>query len=366
MTRGPGYLDSRSGRQNDDVYLPRIGPARYRVATLAALVFLYVIVVTGALVRLTNSGLGCDDWPRCNNETFVDVSSKHAAIEQINRLFTGVVAVSVIVAVLGSLVRIPRRRDLTWLSLGLVAGVVGQAILGGLVVLSHLNPVLVQGHFLLSMVLMANALILHRRAARDDHNRPTAESGFHVEPSAPHGADVRSGVRGDVGFSVGTDVGASVTTTAEAVRRPTLVKAIGVLGTLAVVTGTVVSGAGPHSGSVDGVAVDRLSITPLSAVRIHSAAVLTTLALMLILMRRVAGRDRALMTALELLVVAGVAQGALGYIQYFSGVPVVLVALHVAGATAVWLALVNLMLVTGSESTPAGGRTPAIAHPNAA
>ena len=366
MTRGPGYLDSRSGRQNDKVHLPRIGPARYRVATLAALVFLYVIVVTGALVRLTNSGLGCDDWPRCNNKTFVDVSSKHAAIEQINRLFTGVVAVSVIVAVLGSLVRIPRRRDLTWLSLGLVAGVIGQAVLGGLVVLSHLNPVLVQGHFLLSMVLMANALILHRRAACDDD--PAARDGDNRRNvGARPNIRARARLAARPGNEVADGAGLGLSQGGRRrERRPPLVVAIGALGTLAVITGTVVSGAGPHSGSVDGVAVDRLSISPLSAVRIHSAAVLTTLALMLILMRRVAGRDRALMTALELLVVAGVAQGALGYIQYFSGVPVVLVALHVAGATAVWLALVNLMLVTGSESTPAGGRTPAIAHPNAA
>ena len=72
---------------------------------------LAVIVVTGALVRLTGSGLGCVDWPSCNEERFIDVSSTHGAIEQVNRLFTGVVAVSVIVAVLGSLVRAPRRRE---------------------------------------------------------------------------------------------------------------------------------------------------------------------------------------------------------------------------------------------------------------
>ncbi len=108
----------------------RISPERYRNITAIALGLLMVIVVTGAAVRLTGSGLGCDDWPRCNDQQLVDVSSGHAAIEQVNRLFTGLVALAVILAVLGSLWRQPRRRDLTWLSLGLVAGVIGQIVLG--------------------------------------------------------------------------------------------------------------------------------------------------------------------------------------------------------------------------------------------
>ena len=120
-----------------------------------------VIVVTGAAVRLTGSGLGCDDWPNCNDQQLVDVSSGHAAIEQVNRLFTGLVAFAVIAAVLGSLWRQPRRRDLTWLSLGLVAGVLGQIVLGGITVLVDLHPVAVQGHMLLSQALVA----VRRRAA---------------------------------------------------------------------------------------------------------------------------------------------------------------------------------------------------------
>src|SRR3954466_4945596 len=120
--------------------LPRVSPRTYRGLTLAALVLLVAIVVTGALVRLTESGLGCSDWPNCNDQRFIDVSSWHARIEQINRLFTGLVGVAVIAAVLGSLLRTPRRRDLIWLSLSLVAGVVGQAVVGGVVVLTHLHP----------------------------------------------------------------------------------------------------------------------------------------------------------------------------------------------------------------------------------
>jgi cytochrome c oxidase assembly protein subunit 15 len=122
-------------------------PARYRTITIAALVALCVIVVSGAAVRLTGSGLGCDDWPNCNDTKLVDVSTGHAAVEQVNRLFTGVVAVAVIGAVLGSVVRVPRRRDLTRLSLGLVAGVIAQIVLGGITVLTDLHPVSVMGHF---------------------------------------------------------------------------------------------------------------------------------------------------------------------------------------------------------------------------
>ena len=110
---------SRGGRWS-------VSPRTYRRLTLLAALALAVIIVTGALVRLTGSGLGCPDWPECNESRFVDVSSTHGAIEQLNRLFTGLVAVAVVLAVLGSLVRSPRRRDLTWLSLGLVAGVIGR------------------------------------------------------------------------------------------------------------------------------------------------------------------------------------------------------------------------------------------------
>src|SRR5262245_64334649 len=101
----------------------RLRPATYSKLTLLAAIAVAVIIVTGALVRVTGSGLGCPDWPECSTTRFVDVSTTHGAIEQLNRMFTGLVALAVILAVLGALVREPRRRDLTWLSLGLVAGV---------------------------------------------------------------------------------------------------------------------------------------------------------------------------------------------------------------------------------------------------
>ena len=158
----------------------RISPERYRLITVIALGLLIAIVITGAAVRLTGSGLGCEDWPNCSDERLIDVSSANAAIEQINRLFTGLVAVAVIAAVLGSLWRTPRRRDLTLLSLGLVAGVLGQIVLGGITVLVDLHPVAVQSHLLLSMVLVATAVTLVRRAGEPDD----AQRGALV--STPH------------------------------------------------------------------------------------------------------------------------------------------------------------------------------------
>src|SRR3954470_13110353 len=130
-----------------------------------------VIVVTGGAVRLTGSGLGCDDWPRCNDQQLVDVSSGHAAIEQVNRSFPGLGARAVTLAVLGSLWRRPRRRDLTWLSLGLVAGVIGQIVLGGITVLVDLNPLAVAGHMLLSQAIVACAVVLVKRAGEPDGAR---------------------------------------------------------------------------------------------------------------------------------------------------------------------------------------------------
>ena len=139
---------------------PRLTPRRYEQLTLVALGSLVVIVITGALVRLTDSGLGCADWPKCSSQRFIDVSGAHAAIEQINRMFTGAVAALVILAVAGSWWRVPRRRDLTWLSWSLVAGVLAQVVLGGIVVLVHLHPVAVQQHFLVSMALITAGFVL--------------------------------------------------------------------------------------------------------------------------------------------------------------------------------------------------------------
>lgn len=285
----------------------RLTPERYSQVTQVALGLLIAIVISGAAVRLTGAGLGCDDWPNCNDERFVDVSSGHAAIEQVNRLFTGLVAVAVIAAVLGSFRRIPRRRDLTWLSLGLVAGVVGQVVLGGITVLVDLHPLAVQGHLLLSMVLVANAVVLVRHSA---------------EPDGVPRRRVASTTAGRLLWLLAAATG------------------------VAIVTGTVVTGAGPHAGSEE---VVRLDVTVAAVARIHGVSVLAALAIAVvaaaIIQRRPADR-RALQGPLGTWIFVGLLQAAVGYTQYFNEVPAGLVAVHVAGATALWAVTVWLVLST--------------------
>jgi cytochrome c oxidase assembly protein subunit 15 len=290
----------------------QLQPARYRLITIGALVSLCVIVVSGAAVRLTGSGLGCDDWPNCNDERLIDVSTSHAAIEQVNRLFTGIVAVAVIAAVLGSLIRVPRRRDLTQLSLGLVAGVVGQVVLGGVTVLVDLHPLAVQGHFLLSMVLVGNAVVLVRRAGEPD------------------------GTVRELAVS-------------EHARR--LVWVLAGLTSLAIFTGTLVTGTGPHAGDEE---ARRFGFDISDISRVHGVTVMATIATALLLTRlatrRADDRSRLQPTLTSWLFVA-VLQAVVGYVQYFNGVPAVLVAIHVTGATGLFVVTVQLVLDTSRPRT---------------
>ena len=302
----------------------RLTPSRYRTITIAALFALMAIIVTGAAVRLTGSGLGCADWPACSSAEFIDVSTRHAAIEQLNRLFTGVVSVAVIAAVLGSLVRVPRRRDLTWLSLGLVAGVLAQIVLGGITVLVDLHPIAVQGHMIVSLVLVANAVVLVHRASEPD-------VGEAVRPVSPEIS------RHTVGVAAVTAV--------------------------ALVTGTVVTGAGPHAGDEE---ARRFGVEIATAARVHGTsvvvAVVTMLALAWRLRRRPAERAE-LAEWISAWIVIALLQGAIGYIQYFNGVPALLVGLHVLGATALWAVTVSLVLQTVPERrlAPVGEDAPVAA-----
>jgi cytochrome c oxidase assembly protein subunit 15 len=251
--------------------------------------------------------LGCDDWPNCNDSQLIDVSSRHAAIEQVNRLFTGLVSLAVIAAVLGSLVREPRRRDLTWWSVGLVAGVLGQIVLGGVTVLVDLHPIAVQGHLLLSMVLVANATVLVRRAGEPD----------------------------------GVECNATVSS---ATRATAIALAAGA--SLAVFTGTLVTGAGPHAGDED---VRRFGFHIPTVARVHGVTVMVTIAIALGLLWRIGRqrRERAAMTPVMTtwLFVAAL-QAIVGYVQYFNGVPELLVGLHVAGATALMVVTTHVVLDT--------------------
>ena len=283
---------------------PVISPEGYVRITRTALYLLCVIVVSGAAVRLSGSGLGCSDWPRCNAEKFVDVSTFHGAIEQVNRLFTGLVAAVVIVAVLAARYRIPYRRDLLWMAWGLVLGVAGQVVLGGIVVLTDLNPIANQGHFILSMFLVANAFVLLKRSQ---------ENAVSIERQT-------------------STVGVWV------------VRLVCISGAIAIFTGTVVTGSGPHAGDEKS---RRLGFEVASAAKVHGTSVIIMIGLMLVLagyVRRTQGLV-SMRSALEIVILVSILQATVGYVQYFNDIPALLVGIHVFGATLFLISLVNLWLI---------------------
>lgn len=283
---------------------PVISPEGYVRITRTALWLLCIIVVSGAAVRLSGSGLGCSDWPNCNAEKFVDVSTFHGAIEQANRLFTGLVAAVVIVAVLAARYRVPYRSDLLWMAWGLVFGVAGQVILGGIVVLTDLNPIANQGHFILSMFLVANAFVLLKRSQENTAKIERKISFLGVW----------------------------------------LVRSVSICGAIAIFTGTVVTGSGPHAGDEK---ARRLGFEVASAAKVHGTSVIIMIALMLVLagfIRRTQGLA-SLRSALELIIIVSVLQATIGYVQYFNDIPALLVGVHVLGATLFFISLVNLWLV---------------------
>lgn len=276
-----------------------------------SLVFLYAIIITGSLVRLTGSGLGCADWPQCSTSKFVDVSTGHAAIEQINRLFTGIVSAAVIAAVLGSIFVSPRRKSLVWLSSGLVIGVLAQVILGAVVVFTGLNPWSNMAHFLVSLGLVTTAVFLvdHAGATNVVRDFVVSDQRAPTRNRTRRFADVILGLCG-----------------------------------LAIVLGTLVTGAGPHAGDENAI---RLSFDLRSITRIHSTTVLLCIAATLIFIvqvRKSASEWTKLKAKLELFLFMAVAQGGVGYLQYFSGVPAQLVAVHVAFAVAVWISVLRLWI----------------------
>lgn len=281
-----------------------VTPAAYQRIVAVTLAALVLIVFTGGLVRLTGSGLGCTDWPTCQDGEIVAPSGDTPAwIEFGNRLLSGAVAAPVLLSVAAARWRRPFRGDLVRWAWGLVGGVAAQVLLGGVTVRMELSPPIVAAHFVLSMVLVANATVLLSRAGHD---------GL---PTAPR-ADAPT-------------------------HRLSL--ALVPLAAVVVLTGTVVTGTGPHGGDLDAPRYD-LSITTVA--RLHSVTMWCLLALLVVvsvrLLRRGAGPE--VRRAVLLTLVAVSAQGALGYTQYALGVPTELVALHLVGATAVlasvvWLAL---------------------------
>jgi cytochrome c oxidase assembly protein subunit 15 len=231
-------------------------------------------------------------------------------IEFVNRLITGLVSLAVIVCVLGSFLRDPRRRDLIWLSLGLVVGVIAQAVVGGLTVLFDLRPEFVMAHFLLSLVLLTDALVLVKRAGE-----PPTKAELAVDPVARAWSRV-------------------------------LVVMTGVV----VVTGTVVTATGPHGGDEE---AKRFGFDISNVARIHGISVVCFLALTVVtlaVLRRTHAATPVQNRLGAVLLIACI-QAVIGYVQYFNDIPALLVGLHVAGATALWTAVVWFYL--GLSTRPA-------------
>src|SRR3954447_709296 len=183
-------------------------PGRYRRVAYAALAFCTLIVFTGAAVRLTGSGLGCHDWPKCTSTRLVPQLQTHGLIEFSNRVMTTIVSVPCLLAAILAWFRRPFRRDLALLALLLPLGVVGQAVLGGLTVLYGLDPGWVIAHFLLSMALLVAAVALAWRATFEPGARPRSADRLAVWP----------------------------------------VRALTVLGAVTIAAGTIATAAGPHAG----------------------------------------------------------------------------------------------------------------------
>ncbi|NMR21411.1 heme A synthase [Cellulomonas fimi] len=272
-----------------------------RPALVANLVAQMGLVVTGGAVRLTGSGLGCSTWPQCEPGSFTpmlrEATSIHPFIEFGNRTLTGVLGVIAIVVAL--LVFTDRRRSRGFRVLGLVplVGVALQAVIGGLTVLLELHPAVVGVHLLISMALIAaSAILLYRHDQGVDHPGATAASPALV----------------------------------------TLGHALTVVAAVVLALGVVVTGAGPHGGD-DEVAY-RFTVDPVLIAKLHAGAVWAFLAVLVALIVVLARRGpdgevgaRRRRAALVLLAVT-LAQGAVGYAQYLTGLPEVLVGIHMLGA----------------------------------
>ncbi|MGN6686063.1 MAG: COX15/CtaA family protein [Actinomycetales bacterium] len=290
-------------------WLPRLA--------VASVVINVCIVVTGGAVRLTGSGLGCPTWPRCTDDSFTNTPAYgiHGYIEFGNRLFNGVlVAIALATLVAAVLARDEtghRRRDPLLLSIALLLGIPAQAVIGGITVLTQLNPWVVMLHFLCSTVLVGLAAVLVRRTREGD--APPRRVGHPAMRPLALGA---------------------------------LALSAGVL-----YLGAVVTGSGPHAGDAH---AHRTGLDVAAMSQLHADAVLLLVGLSiaaLVLARfPYAGSQpdevARLRRAAGTVVAVEVAQGALGYLQYFTGVPPLLVALHMLGACLLVVAVVTLVLAT--------------------
>ena len=266
------------------------------------------IVFTGALVRITGSGLGCSTWPECTPGSYTPTPDQpeaplHAWIEFGNRLLTFVLLINAL-ALMFTILK-SGKRELRRLGALQILGILAQGVLGGITVLTALNPATVAAHFLLSIILIAGALSLRQRA---------------------HG---KSPI--------------------EIILIPLVTKLIWLhlfLTSLVLIAGTIVTGSGPHAGDS---AAERFNLDSRTMAWIHADLVIALLgvsiALLIAIRLGLAGQARQVLSGrIEIFLIVALAQGGIGYIQYFTKLPEALVAAHIIGSIAVWLSAWNLFI----------------------
>ncbi|MFD8807184.1 heme A synthase [Streptomyces sp. NPDC059597] len=281
-------------------------PRTVRRAALAALVMAVVIVVTGGAVRLTSSGLGCPTWPTCTADSLTTTRAMgfHGAIEFGNRMLTYVLCAAIGWAIIAARSAKPWRRSLTRLGWAQFWVVMGNAVLGGIVVLVGLNPYTVAAHFLLTTALITVATVMWQRTREGD-------------------GEARPLVGGAVRQLVWFLVAASA---------------------LLVAAGTVVTGAGPHAG--DSSEVERIPVDWETVAKLHAvlAWIVVTLTFALWFVLKAVDAPKAPLHRTRELFVVLLAQGVIGYVQYFTHLPEALVALHMLGSSVMWIWVLRVLL----------------------
>ena len=278
-------------------------------STATLLLFQMTLVITGGLVRLTGSGLGCPTWPKCTADSYRPVESQpqlHAWIEFGNRLIAWLIFIFALLALVGIVKHLKERNDykkLRNLALWQLMGFIAQVVLGGITVLTKLNPLAVSGHFLLSIPLVAGALSLRNRYIYQDH--------FLVNSTTK------------------------------------LLKNIYLLAVIVLIfIGTVVTGSGPLAGDLQ---AKRYKLDGAQVAQLHSYIAITVLILFIglfVSVKSFEGKDvyNSLLKTLYFTAVILIAEGAIGYRQFALGLPEVLVAIHILGATLLWICTWNIHL----------------------
>ena len=299
-----------------------VTPQRYLTIAYVALIALTVIVLTGAAVRLTDSGLGCPDWPRCYGKV-VPPLSFHSVIEFGNRVFSAGIGFVVLGAWVASFLRTPRRADLIWISTLLPLGVLAQGVLGGFTVRHELAPGFVMAHFGLSMVILIAAVALVFRARYEPGERPGARDWTTVW----------------------------------------LVRVLALLGAVVVFAGTAATAAGPHAGGEGDQLIHRLHFRGAETLvwMIHRHATLASVlglgVILAWLLARRRGENPQLVDSLMVTGILMAAQGLVGSVQYGLELPADIVWVHVSLATITWIALL-WCVGTAGRLAPRGTAAP--------